>query len=77
VPLPDADRRRALLVELASVESVALEAELLDELVDGMLGWSAADVAMLVGEAAQRAALAHRDLTRGDLVDALPTMTRR
>ena len=76
VPLPDADRRRALLVELAAIENIELDPGSLDELVEGLHGWSAADVAALVREAAQQAALEHRDMTRDDIVDALPTMTR-
>jgi transitional endoplasmic reticulum ATPase len=76
VPLPDADRRRALVVELAAIEDVKLDPGSLDELVEGLHGWSAADVAALVREAAQQAALEHRDMTRDDIVDALPSMTR-
>lgn len=76
VPLPDAERRRVLLTGIASAEGVDITDELVDELVDGMIGWSAADVVMLVKEGVQRAALDDREPTLDDLLDALPNMTR-
>jgi transitional endoplasmic reticulum ATPase len=76
VPLPDAERRSALLTRIAAAENVDITDELVDELVDGMSGWSAADVVMLVKEGVQRAALDHREPTLNDLLDALPNMTR-
>jgi transitional endoplasmic reticulum ATPase len=76
VPLPDAARRRALLTRIAAAENVDITDELVDELVDGMTGWSAADVVMLVKEGVQRAALDDREPTLNDLLDALPNMTR-
>jgi transitional endoplasmic reticulum ATPase len=76
VPAPDAARRRALLAELVGADGVAGLGARLDEIVDDLDGWSAADVSMLVREAAQRAAIDHRELTVDDLLAALPAMTR-
>lgn len=76
VPLPDADRRRALLTRLASTEGIQIAGDVVDELVEGMSGWSAADVAMLVKEGVQRAVMDDREPTLDDLLDALPNMTR-
>jgi hypothetical protein len=75
-PRPDAAGRWALLTRIAAAENVDITDELVDELVDGMTGWSAADVVMLVKEGVQRAALDDREPTLNDLLDALPNMTR-
>ena len=73
---PDSGRRAELLTALAGAHGLELDADLAAELADGIGGWSAADIVMLAGEAASRAALEDRDMGFDDLVDALPTITR-
>ena len=73
---PDRRRRAELLAALSGAHGLQLEADLAAELADSTEGWSAADIVMLVGEAAGRAALADRGARFDDLVDALPTFTR-
>ena len=76
VPNPDGGRRAELLAALSGAHGLELDADLAAELADSTEGWSAADIMTLVGEAASRAALADRDLGFGDLIDALPAITR-
>ncbi len=76
IALPNEGRREELLETLAAAEGVDIRDDLMEELVAGMAGWSAADVVMLVKEGVQRAAMDDRDPTSDDLLDALPHMTR-
>ena len=76
IPNPDKDRRGALISSLAAAHGLELDEELAAELADSTDGWSAADVMMLVGEAAGRAALEDRPMGFDDLVDALGAVTR-
>ena len=73
---PDSGRRADLLTALAGAHGLELDADLAAEMADGTGGWSAADIVMLAGEAASRAALEDRDMGFDDLVGALPTITR-
>ena len=73
---PDAGRRTELLATLSGAHGLELDADLVTELADSTEDWSAADIVMLVGEAASRAALADRAVRFDDLVDALPAFTR-
>ena len=73
---PDSGRRAELLIALAGAHGLQLDTDLAAELADSIGGWSAADIVMLAGEAASRAALEDRDMGFDDLVDALPTITR-
>jgi len=77
VPPADVGRRRELLVSVAREHGIDMGDDLADELVAGMSDWSAADVVMLVKEAGQRAALAGRDATVGDVIDALAGTSQR
>ena len=76
VPNPDKARRTALIVSLAGTHGLDLDADLASELAASTHGWSAADVMMLVSEAASRAALEDRPMRFDDLADALPGLTR-
>ena len=73
---PDGGRRAELLAALSGAAGLDLDADLATELADSTAGLSAADIVMLVGEAASRAGLADRPMGFDDLVDALPTITR-
>ena len=76
VPNPDDARRIALVGALADVHGLELKPDLVAELAESTEGWSAADLMMLVSEAASRAALEDRPMRFDDLVDALPALTR-
>ena len=73
---PDEGRRADLLAALWGAHGLELDADLAAELAQSTDGWSAADIVMLVSEAASRAALADRGVRFDDLVDALPAITR-
>ncbi|MXV97856.1 MAG: AAA family ATPase [Acidimicrobiaceae bacterium] len=73
---PDADRRGALIAALATAHGLELDEDLTAELADGTGGWSAADIVMLVAEAASRSALQDRTMGFDDLVEAMPAITR-
>ncbi|MCE2513165.1 MAG: AAA family ATPase [Acidimicrobiia bacterium] len=73
---PDGARRAALLGSLAGAHGLELEEDLAAELADGTDGWSAADIGMLVAEAAGRTALQDRPIRFDDLVEAMPAITR-
>ena len=73
---PDEGRRAELLAALWGAHGLELDADLAAELAQSTDGWSAADIVMLVSEAASRAALADRGVRFDDLVDALPAITR-
>ena len=73
---PDGRRRTELLAVLSSAHGLELDADLVAELAESTEGWSAADIVMLVGEAASRAALADRPVRFDDLIDALAAITR-
>ena len=72
---PDDARRAGLLAALSGAHGLELDANLAAELAQSTGGWSAADIVMLVSEAASRAALADRAVRFDDLVDALPAIT--
>ena len=72
---PDDARRAELLAALSGAHGLELDADLAAELAQSTGGWSAADIVMLVSEAASRAALADRAVRFDDLVDALPAIT--
>ena len=76
VPNPDKARRGALIFSLAAAHGLELDEDLAAELADSTDGWSAADIVMLAGEAASRAAQQDRPMRFDDLVDALPANTR-
>ncbi len=76
VPDPDGDRRRALLMMLASARGFELASDLAAELAAGTRGRSAADLVMLIGEAASRAALEDRPLSFDDIAAALRALAR-
>ena len=73
---PDAARRGALIAALAGAHGLELDEDLTAELADGTGGWSAADIVMLVAEAASRSALQDRPMGFDDLVEAMPAITR-
>ncbi|MYI35429.1 MAG: ATP-binding protein, partial [Acidimicrobiaceae bacterium] len=73
---PDAARRGALIAALSAAHGLELDEDLTAELADGTGGWSAADVVMLVAEAASRSALQDRPMGFDDLVEAMPAITR-
>ena len=73
---PDGARRSALIGSLASAHGLELEEDLAAELADSTSGWSAADIVMLVAEAASRATLQDRPMRFNDLVEAMPAITR-
>lgn len=76
VPDPD-ERRRAELVSMRAADGgLGLEPDLVAELAEATRGWSAADLVMMVGEAAAQAALGNRALSFDDLTAALPVLTR-
>ncbi len=75
VATPAADRRAKLISSLASAHGLELEADLAAELASSTEGWSAADIVMLIGEAASRAALEDRPVVFDDLVRSLPSLT--
>ena len=77
VPDPDQARRDALIGSLAAAHGLELDEDLATELAEGTDGWSAADIVMLAGEAAARAALEDRPMRFDDLLDALGAVTRR
>jgi len=68
---PDTGRRAELIGSLAAAHGLELDEDLAAELAESTEGWSAADIIMLAGEAASRAALEDRPLRFDDLVDAL------
>jgi transitional endoplasmic reticulum ATPase len=72
VPAADPERRRALLAELARAEGVELDDDILEEMVEGLEGCTAADIVMLLREAVQRAAMGGCELSVDDLLDSLP-----
>ena len=76
VPDPDERRRSELVSMLAADGGLGLEPDLVAELVEATRGWSAADLVMMVGEAAAQAALENRALSFDDLTAALPVLTR-
>ena len=73
---PDSARRGALIAALAAAHGLELDDDLTAELADGIGGWSAADIVMLVAEAASRSALQDRPMGFDDLVEAMPAITR-
>lgn len=77
VPDPDKARRDALISSLTAAHGLELDEDLAAELAEGTDGWSAADIVMLAGEAASRAALEDRPMGFDDLVDAMGAFTRR
>ena len=76
VPDPDERRRAELVSMLAADGGLGLEPDLVAELAEATRGWSAADLVMMVGEAAAQAALENRALSFDDLTAALPVLTR-
>ena len=76
VPDPDEARRAELVSMLAADGGLVLEPDLVAELAEATRGWSAADLVMMVGEAAAQAALENRALSFDDLTAALPVLTR-
>ena len=76
VPNPGEARRVALVAALTETHGLKLDADLTAELAESTEGWSAADLVMLVNEAASQAALEDRRLLFDDLADALPSLTR-
>ena len=76
VPDPDEHRRAELVSMLAADGGLGLEPDLVAELAEATRGWSAADLVMMVGEAAAQAALENRALSFDDLTAALPVLTR-
>lgn len=76
VPDPDERRRAELVSMLAADGGLVLEPDLVAELAEATRGWSAADLVMMVGEAAAQAALENRALSFDDLTAALPVLTR-
>ena len=76
VPDPDERRRAELVSMLAADGGLGLEPDLVAELTEATRGWSAADLVMMVGEAAAQAALENRALSFDDLTAALPVLTR-
>lgn len=76
VPDPD-ERRRADLVSLLAADGgLGLDPDLAAELAEATRGWSAADLVMMVSDAAARATLENRALSFDDLASALPALTR-
>ena len=73
---PDGARRGALIGSLAAAHGLELDRDLVAELAESTDGWSAADILMLAGEAASRAALEDRPMGFDDLVEAMPAITR-
>ena len=71
VPNPDRGRRGELIGSLAAAHGLELDEDLASELAESTEGWSAADIVMLAGEAASRAALEDRPMGFDDLVGAL------
>ena len=76
VPNPSEARRVALIGALTEAHGLKLDAEVAAELAESTEGWSAADLVMLVSEAASRAAREDRPVLFDDLADALPSLTR-
>ena len=73
---PGKARRGALIGTLAAAHGLELDEDLAAELAESTGGWSAADIVMLVAEAASRAALEDRPMRFDDLVEAMPAITR-
>ena len=73
---PGKARRGALIGALAATHGLELDEDLAAELAESTGGWSAADIVMLVAEAASRAALEDRPMRFDDLVEAMPAITR-
>lgn len=76
VPDPDERRRAAMLSLLAADGGLGLDPDLAAELAEATRGWSAADLVMMVSDAAARATLENRALSFDDLASALPALTR-
>ena len=76
VPNPSEARRVAMIGTLTEAHGLKLDAEVAAELAESTEGWSAADLVMLVSEAASRAAREDRPVLFDDLADALPSLTR-
>ena len=76
VPDPDERRRAALVSMLAADGGLGLDPDLAAELAEATRGWSAADLVMMVSDAAARATLENRALSFDDLASALPALTR-
>ena len=76
VPDPDQRRRAALVSLLAADGGLGLGPDLAAELAEATQGWSAADLVMMVSDAAARATLENRALSFDDLASALPALTR-
>ena len=76
VPDPDERRRAALVSLLAADGGLGLDPDLAAELAEATRGWSAADLVMMVSDAAARATLENRALSFDDLTSALPALTR-
>lgn len=73
---PDERRRAALVSLLAADGGLGLDPDLAAELAEATRGWSAADLVMMVSDAAARATLENRALGFDDLASALPALTR-
>ena len=71
VPNPDRGRRGELIGSLAAAQGLEVDLDLAAELAESTEGWSAADIVMLTGEAAGRAALEDRPMRFDDLAGAL------
>ena len=76
VPDPDERRRADLVSMLAADGGLGLDPDLAAELAEATRGWSAADLVMMVSDAAARATLENRALSFDDLTSALPALTR-
>ena len=76
VPDPDERRRTELVSMLAADGGLELDPDLTAELAEATRGWSAADLVMMVSDAAARAGLENRPLSFEDLASALPALSR-
>ncbi len=76
VPVPNEARRGALIAALASGHGLDLDADQVAELAGSTSGWSAADIVMLVAEAADRTGFEDRQMRFDNLVQAMPAITR-
>lgn len=76
VPDPDERRRAELVATLVADGGLELDPDLTAELAEATRGWSAADLVMMVSDAAARAGLENRPLSFDDLASALPALSR-
>lgn len=75
-PDPDERRRAELVAMLAADGGLELDPDPTAELAEATRGWSAADLVMMVSDAAARAGLENRSLNFDDLASALPALSR-